>query len=218
MKRLYVLVACEESQAEVMAFRALGHYAYSCDLQQCSKFGCPDWHIVGDVRPYLHGKKSFYVQSGLQKKVPRWDLIISHPPCTYLCRLSAVHMVKNGEIVKERYEKMCAARDFFFDCLNAEAPFVVVENPQPMQLAELPNPHCVASPHWFGSQFSKKTYYWLKNLPPLMAEKTMADPKELVASRRGKYRSRTEPQLACALARQWSEHIIWQNKLNQSVK
>lgn len=209
---LYVLIACEESQAETTAFRQLGYIAYSCDIQLCRKGTPAEWHIVGDVRPLLHGQTSFVTEDGQRHNVPRWDLIICHPPCTYLCRLSSVQMRINGVINEERYNKMLLARSFFFECLDAQAPYVAVENPIPMRLARLPPPSCYACPSWFGVKYTKKTLYWLRNLPPLMAEVDFPNPKSYVHCSRGKYRSRTFPAMAKALARQWSNYIIQQKK------
>lgn len=87
-----VLVACEESQEVCKAFRARGHVAYSCDIQECSG-GHPEWHIQGDVRKILNplplplsdgSGVCFVTMDGKFHKVDRWDLIIAHPPCTYL--------------------------------------------------------------------------------------------------------------------------------------
>lgn len=206
--KLHVLIACEESQAECSAFRALGHNAFSCDIQKCAKSGHPEWHICSDVRPYLHGCTSFITQDGTAVKVPRWDLIIAHPPCTYLCKVSSVVLVKNGVLDLDRLSKMYAAREFFLECLGADAKYVAVENPQPMRRAQLPQPSCYACPSWYGDKYTKKTLYWLKNLPPLMAEYECPDTKSLVHCTRGKYRSRTSKYLAAAIARQWSEYIV----------
>ena len=206
--RLYVLIACEESQAECKAFRELGHIAYSCDLQPCKKGGNPYWHIQGDVTQLLRGDTAFNTQAGFLRCVPRWDLIIAHPPCTYLCKVSSVHMRVRGQIQSDRYRKMLQARDFFFTCLNANAKYVAVENPIPMALAQLPRPSCFIQPSWFGVKYTKKTLYWLKNLPPIMPEIEHPNPKQFVRASRGKYRSRTFPQVAEALARQWSSYIL----------
>ena len=205
---LNVLIACEESQAECLAFRQLGHNAYSCDIQPCRPTGNPDWHIQGDVTHYLNGISTFTTQSGITVELPGWDLIIAHPPCTYLCKVSSVWMVVDGYIQPERYEKMLCARDFFFQCLHAQAPYVAVENPLPMARAKLPKPSCFLHPSWFGVKYTKKTLYWLKNLPPIMHEIDYPSPKEFVKASRGKYRSRTFPQVAAALARQWSDYIL----------
>ena len=209
MKRiLNVLIACEESQAECVAWRELGHRAFSCDIQTCRKGMHPEWHIWGDVRPFLHGRSHFQTMDGKLHTLAKWDLIIAHPPCTYLCKVSSVHMVKNGIIQTERYQKMLEARAFFFECLSAQADYVAVENPIPMARARLPRPSCYACPSWFGVKYTKKTLYWLRNLPPLVAEIDHPCPKEYVHSSRGKYRSRTFPEMARGIARQWSTYIL----------
>lgn len=213
---LYVLIACEESQAECKAFRELGHIAYSCDIQPCRPTGNPHWHIQGDVIPYLQGATQFTTQDGSLQRVPHFDLIIAHPPCTYLCKVSSVRMWNNGEIDQDRYNKMLAARDFFFACLNAKAPYIAVENPLPMRRAQLPKPSCFLHPSWFGVKYTKKTLYWLKNLPPIMAELDFPNPKEFVRASRGKYRSRTFPEVAQAIASQWSSYIL--DELNDRLK
>lgn len=203
---LYVLIACEESQAECLAFRELGHEAFSCDIQK-ARYNAA-WHIQGDVTPFLHGKTQFITQDGQQHEVPRWDLIVAHPPCTYLCKVSSVHMVIAGELQQERYAQMLKAREFFFECLNAPVRYVAVENPLPMKRAQLPKPSCYIQPYWFGVKYSKKTLWWLKNLPPIMPTLINPDHKCYVRSSRGKYRSRTFPQVAQACAAQWSAYIL----------
>lgn len=117
-----VLVACEESQEVCKAFRALGHEAYSCDIQPCSG-GHPEWHIQVDALELLKLK---------------WDLIIAHPPCTYLTNAGAVRMRVNGEIVQERYQKAMEAKKFFLKFLNADCEHIAVENPTPMKIVDLP--------------------------------------------------------------------------------
>lgn len=224
-EKLYVLIACEESQAECRAFRELGHIAFSCDVQPCIKTGNPDWHIQGDVTPLLNGGVQFTTQSGVQLCVPRWDLIIAHPPCTYLCKVSSVRLVNhkakecpgedwiwsqsmNAWLNLERWAKLKQARTFFYLCLNAKAKYVAVENPLPMAISGLPRPSCYACPSWFGVKYTKKTLYWLRNLPPIVAGCEFPNPKQYVYSSRGKYRSRTFPQLAKAIALQWSSYIL----------
>lgn len=95
---LNVLIACEESQAECQAFRALGHRAFSCDIQPCRPGANPDWHIQDDVTPLLQGQIHFVSQSGISCTVDRWDLIIAHPPCTYLCKVGSPWMVVRGQV------------------------------------------------------------------------------------------------------------------------
>lgn len=211
-KVLYVLIACEESQAECRAFRDLGHIAYSCDIQECRPSANPSWHIHGDALPYIRGGTQFITQDGEHHTVPKWDLIICHPPCTYLSKVGAIHLIRRtGEgtfINKERWQKMIDAAAFFRQCLRAKAPYVAVENPIPMRRAELPRPSFFLHPSWFGVKYTKKTLYWVKNLPPIMAEIDYPNPKQFVRASRGKYRSRTFPQVAQALARQWSQFIL----------
>lgn len=79
-----VLVACEESQAVCKEFRALGHEAYSCDIEPCSGRH-PEWHIMQDVLPLINGDCSFRTMDGVMHHIDsKWDLLIAHPPCTYL--------------------------------------------------------------------------------------------------------------------------------------
>ena len=203
-----MLIACEESQAECAAFRALGHIAYSCDIQPCRPGGNPYWHIQGDVTPLLKGDTAFVTQAGFLRTVPRWDLIICHPPCTYLCKVSSVHMKIGGRIQWPRLRNMILARRFFMQCINAEAKYVAVENPLPMARAHLPQPSCFVQPSWFGVKYTKKTLYWLKNLPPIMPQLEHPNPRCFVTASRGKYRSRTFPELAHAIATQWSQYIL----------
>lgn len=206
--QINVLIACEESQAECKAFRERGFIAYSCDVQPCKRDGNPEWHIMADVRSLLAGSCTFNTMDGKRHHVKQWHLIIAHPPCTYLCKVSSVHMMKNGILQLARYNKMLKAREFFFDCLNANAQFVAVENPLPMARAKLPPPSCFACPSWFGEKYTKKTLYWTRNLPPLMATIEYPNPKQFVRSSRGKYRSRTFAGLANALADQWGQYVI----------
>lgn len=208
MTQLTVLIACEESQAECIAFRNLGHEAYSCDIQRCRRDGHPEWHINDNVLPLLDGLQDFITQDNQPHHVDHWDLIIAHPPCTYLCKVSAVQLKKDGQIDSVRLTRLKMARDFFYRCLRAKATHVAVENPLPMALAQLPQPSCFIQPSWFGVKYTKKTLYWLRNLPPIMPEKEYPNPKQFVRSSRGKYRSRTFPQVAEALARQWSSFIL----------
>lgn len=214
MRHLNVLIACEESQAECDAFRKLGHNAFSCDLQKCRRGGHPEYHIRGDVTQFLQGVTQFRTMDGRHHHLSRWHLIIAHPPCTYLCKVSSVQLMKGGVIDPDRLEKMMQAREFFFRCLNADAPFVAVENPLPMARANLPKPSCFVQPFWFGEPYSKKTLYWTKGLPPLMADAQAIDIKQFCHASRGKYRSRTFPKVADAIARQWGDWCSEQLGIN----
>lgn len=203
-----VLIACEESQVECNAFRDAGFNAFACDIQKPRRGAQLDRQIKADVTDFLHGTTKFVTLDGIWHQVPRWDLIIAHPPCTYLCKCSSPCMVQNGVVNKERLQKMLEARKFFLECLNAEARFVAVENPLPMARAELPPPDCFVQPFWYGHPYSKKTLYWLKNLPPLMPDASCATYRQFVRSSRGKYRSRTFTGIAKAMADQWGKFIL----------
>lgn len=79
-----VLVACEESQAVTIELRKRGHEAYSCDIEPCSG-GHPEWHIQRDVLPLINGNCEFDTADGRKHKINgAWDMLIAHPPCTYL--------------------------------------------------------------------------------------------------------------------------------------
>ena len=117
-------------------------------------------------------------------------------------------MIRDGKIDEDRFRQMQDARAFFYECLNAIADHVAVENPLPMARAQLPKPDCYACPSWFGVKYTKKTLYWLRDLPPIMPEIINPDAKSYVRCSRGKYRSRTFPELARAIARQWTEWIL----------
>ena len=202
-----VLVACEESQEVCKAFRGKGHEAYSCDIIECSG-GHPEWHIMCDARELLK---------------MRWDMIIAHPPCTYLTNASAVRMRVNGQIQMERYEKAMAARDFFLAFWNADCPRIAIENPTPMKLVNLPAYTQAIQPYWFGHPYSKRTCLWLKNLP-LLVPTEMIDHHEPYVNggckdshgnyrkfqgrkeRDPKTRSKTFHGIAMAMAEQWGEN------------
>lgn len=199
-----VLVACEESQAVCKAFRAKGHEAYSCDLEAPSG-GHPEWHLQVDA---------------LQMLKLEWDLIIAHPPCTYLTNSGAVRMRVNGEVVKERYERAMQAKDFFLKFLYAKCPKIAVENPTPMKLIGLPPYTQAIQPYEYGHPYSKRTCLWLKGLPKLVPTKIMEYHEPYVNGgckdahgnyrrfqgrneRDSKTRAKTFPGIAAAMAEQW---------------
>ncbi|EKC61226.1 hypothetical protein OBE_08585, partial [human gut metagenome] len=85
-----ILVACEESQAVTTEMRKLGHEAYSCDLQEPSG-GHPEWHIHGDALDALMGGQ-IVTMDGIPHNVGAWDMLIAHPPCTYLSNAGACRL------------------------------------------------------------------------------------------------------------------------------
>lgn len=144
-----VLVACEYSQVVTKAFRAAGASAWSCDIEQCSG-GHPEWHFQTDVRKLLFQSWS-------------WDLVIAHPPCTYLARSGARWLHGNVERLKQMEE----ARNFFMMFFELGCP-VCIENPIPLSAAQLPRPNQWICPSEFGHNFTKQTGLWLKDLPELL--------------------------------------------------
>lgn len=192
-----ILIACEESQTVCKAFRARGHEAYSCDILPPSG-GKPEWHIQGDV---------------LEQLDKGWDMMIAHPPCTYLTNAGAVHYYgKKAKSVEERKKKGFEARDFFIKLLNAQIEKICVENPYPLKMFELPPHSQIIQPYWFGHPFQKKTCLWIKNLPELMPTKIMEKPQSTKVAgnwfnKGGKdrqiNRSKTFQGIADAMAEQW---------------
>ena len=216
-----VLVACEESQTVCKAFREKGHEAYSCDIIECSG-GHPEWHIQGDVIAILNGRCSFETADGTTHKIEgKWDLIIAHPPCTYLSNAGARWLYAGGELNTERYRKGLDGKKFFMAMLKADCPRIAVENPIPSSVYDLPQYTQVIQPYQFGEPWSKKTCLWLKGLEPLKPTNIVADykpyctsgsysrthdPKYKGASLKGgraKIRSKTFPGIAKAMAEQW---------------
>lgn len=157
-----VLVACEESQRVCIAFRERGHEAYSCDIEPCSG-DHPEWHIQQDVLPLINGSCEFETVDGVKHKITgEWDLLIAHPPCTYLTNAGAVRMRVKGKIVKERFEKAMKAKEFFMKFINAKCKRIEVENPTPMKIVELPKYTQAIQPYEYGHPYSKRTCLWLK--------------------------------------------------------
>ena len=163
-----VLVACEESQRVCAAFRRKGHEAYSCDVIEPSG-GHPEWHVQGNALEIINGNCKFTTMDGTQHHIEgKWDLLIAHPPCTYLTNAGAVRMRVKGEIVQERYEKMLEGREFFMAFYNADCDKICIENPVPMKICELPPYDQIIQPYMFGHPYSKRTCLWLKGLHKLV--------------------------------------------------
>lgn len=209
-----ILVACEESQRVCIAFRKLGHEAFSCDILPCSG-GHPEWHIKDDVLKHLDDG---------------WDLMIAHPPCTYMSKAGARFMYpKAGIVNRERLDLANDAKDFFMKLLNANIAYIAVENPTPLKIVGLPKESQVIQPYQYGEKYSKRTLLWLKGLPELKSTKIVEDfvpylPSNTGGFSRGKGGSRgiahnaldaskTFQGIADAMANQWSEFIIKQKEV-----
>lgn len=218
-----VLVACEESQRVCIAFREKGHEAYSCDIQECSG-GRPEWHIPGDVLPILNGNTKFITQDGTLHEISgKWDMIIAHPPCTYLTVTGNrwFNIEKYGKKAIKRYEQRKEAIHFFSRIVNANCDKIAIENPIGIMSTVWEKPTQIIQPFMFGEPFEKKTCLWLKNLPKLNSTKLVIPPERikfksgktmpewyaklwaLPKEEREKERSKTFIGIACAMAEQW---------------
>lgn len=171
-----VLIACEESQRVCISFRERGHNAFSCDIQECSG-GRPEWHIMGDVLQYLnpvyfmaHYAIFFQTMDGRRHEVPKWDLIIAHPPCTYLTNTGNrwFDVEKYGESAIKRKQLREIASIFFMEFVNADCKKIAIENPVGYMSTYYKKPDQIIQPFQFGEPYSKKTCIWLKGLPPLI--------------------------------------------------
>lgn len=205
-----VLIACEESQRVCIAFRNKGHEAYSCDIQECSG-GHPEWHIQDDVLKYLD---------------ENWDLIIAHPPCTYLTVAANKYYnsEKYGAKAVERQKAREKAVDFFmhFTTLNCEK--VAIENPIGVMSTRYKKPTQIIQPYQFGHAERKATCLWLKGLP-LLKPTNIVEPDiikhksgrtdsrlhfetlKLPREERARLRSKTFQGIAEAIAEQWGSEV-----------
>lgn len=204
-----ILVACEESQATTKELRKLGHEAYSCDLQPCSG-GHPEWHFQQDVTELL--------------KQP-WDMVIAHPPCTFLTVTGNrwFDVERYGEKALKRIQDREEAAAFFMLFANLEhVPRVAIENPIGCMSTKYRKPDQIVHPYWFGDPERKATCWWLKGLPPLFATDMVepdivrykngkgtdsrwhVDTMKLPPAERARARSKTFPGMARAMALQWA--------------
>jgi len=148
-----ILVACEESQAITKAFRKLGFEAYSCDLLPASG-GHPEWHIQGDAFQEAYSGK--------------YDMMIAHPPCTYLAVSGARWLYnKDGSRNEERWQNQAEALDFVRDLMTAPIKHIAIENPISVISSQIRKPDQIVHPYMFGDKASKSTCFWLKNVPKL---------------------------------------------------
>jgi hypothetical protein len=196
-----VLIACEYSGVVRDAFLDRGHYAMSCDLLPCESHASGD-HYQGDVRDILNDG---------------WDLMIAHPPCTYLCS-SGLHWNKR---VPGRQVLTDDALNFIRLLLDAPIERIALENPVGCISTQIKKPNQIIQPYMFGDDASKQTCLWLKNLPALIStekvEPRIIDGKKRWANQtdsgqnklppsadRWKIRSTTYSGIANAMADQWN--------------
>ena len=190
-----ILVACEESQAVCTELRALWHEAFSCDILPCSWWH-PEWHIEWDV---------------LEQLDKWWDMMIAHPPCTYLSNAWARFLYPKWVLNTERLEKWLVAKDFFMKLYNVAIPKICVENPIPSRVYWLPEYTQIIEPYQFWHPFKKRTCLWLKWLPNLEPTDILDKPESTKVpwnwfnkwwKERQKNRNKTFPWIAKAIATQ----------------
>lgn len=188
-----ILIGCECSGIMREAFIKEGHDAWSCDIEPTE---IPGNHIQDNVLNHLDED---------------WDLMIAHPPCTFLCRNRAhLNDIEGAQDAQDE------GREFFMKLWNSDIHRICIENPVPALNSGLPPYTQIIQPYYFGHDHSKKTCLWLKNLPPLIPTKRVQlsyittpngfkytkgwyeTPRTSIA------RSRTFPGIANAMASQWS--------------
>jgi len=203
-----VLIACEYSGTVREEFKKLGHDAWSCDILDTE---VPGNHFKGDVLEHLNKD---------------WDLIIAHPPCTYLSNAGACRLYpEKGKLNIERYEKGLVAKDFFMKFYNHSCTKIAIENPVQSRIFELPKHSQEIQPYEFGHPYTKKTRLWLKGLPNLKPTNVIdrSEVKTFIESGTSRYkntnknknryvargskdRSKFWTGIAQAMAQQWGDN------------
>lgn len=191
-----ILIACEESQAVCKEFRKLGFNAFSCDIIESSG-GHPEWHFKQDVLQVIKNKGGI-LETGEELYIDgKWDLMVAHPPCTYLAVSGARWFYhpedKDLPIDKRRPHPKFPNRrkdqedgiKFFLALANAPIDKIAIENPIGIMSKHFRKPDQVVQPYMFGDSASKTTCLWLKNLPPLEPTK-IVEPGERVTLSSGK--------------------------------
>lgn len=155
MKQHRILIACEESQAVCIEFRKLGFEAYSCDIQPCSG-GHPEWHIEEDVLAVINREP--------------WDMMIAHPPCTYLSNagIGWFNEEKYGAKAAKRKRDREKAMTFFMKLYMAPMKHICLENPVGYPNSAFRKPDQLIHPYFFGDAHKKGTCLWLRGLPKLI--------------------------------------------------
>ena len=225
MKKFRLLVCCEESQRVCTAFRERGWEAYSCDIEPCSG-GHPEWHIQQDVLPLINGDCEFDTVDGEHHIIKgEWDLLICHPPCTYLT-LAGNKWFKPEfrDRFPDRIQQRQEAIEFFMKFTNAKCKHMAIENPVGVMSSQWRRPNQYIEPYYFGDPEKKKTGLWLVGLPNLMPT-NMVEPviihcksganeprwhmesMSLPEKERSRVRSQTFIGIANAMAEQWGSYI-----------
>ena len=233
MKKFRALVACEESQAVTIELRKRGWEAYSCDIQECSG-GHPEWHICESVIPLVNGDCVFKTMDGQIHSIQgEWDLIVAHPPCTYLTVTGNrwFNVERYGEKAIQRAKDREEAVEFFMVFANAKCKHICIENPVGCMSTRWRKSDQIIQPWMFGDEAEKKTALWLIGLDPLVptnivtppprktyaSGNTMpawyADAWHLPKEERSRLRSKTFLGIAEAIADQFTKQIIGQNDL-----
>ena len=191
-----VLIACEYSGTVREAFAALGHDAWSCDLEPTD---IPGNHYQGDVMDIINDS---------------WDLMIAHPPCTFLSNAGARFLYPKSILNDERLQKGLEAKKFFMALYNANIPKICVENPIPSRVFGLPKYNQIIQPYEYGHPFQKRTCLWLKGLPKLESTDIVFERQSSKipgnwfnkgGKDRQKARAKTFQGIADAMAQQWGE-------------
>ncbi len=216
--KINILIACEESQSICMDFRKLGFNSYSCDILPPSG-GHPEYHLQKDVREVLKEK---------------WDLVIAHPPCTYLTvtgnRWFNVERYGEQAIQRQKYKE--EAIEFFMIFANLDCKYVAIENPVGVMSTLWRKPDQIIQPYQFGDPYEKRTCLWLKGLPKLIPTNVVEPPKrtfyksgksmpswfcecaKLPKEERSIARSKTFPGISQAISSQYGEFIL--NELSKN--
>jgi hypothetical protein len=190
-----ILVACEYSGIVRDAFTAKGHDAWSCDVLPTES---PGNHIQDDVLNHLD---------------KGWDMMIAHPPCTYLSNAGARFLFPKKQLNNERYELGLEAKKFFMQLYNANINKVVVENPIPSKIFKLPKYNQIIQPYEYGHPVQKRTCLWLKNVGNLVPTDVVAERESTKipgnwfnkgGKERQKNRAKFWTGMANAMADQWS--------------
>lgn len=206
-----VLVACEYSGTVRDAFLAQGHIAVSCDILPCES-------ELKNLEHLPHG--GHYQGDIFDILYDGWDLMIAHPPCTYLSKAGARWLYPTaGNLCPDRFKLGLEGKAFFMRLLEAPIKYIAVENPTPLKAFELPVYSQAVQPYQFGHPYSKRTLLWLKNLPELTYTQVIEDfttylPSNTGGKKRGQKHSRgisknahesskTFKGIALAMADQW---------------